>query len=297
MLKTHLIIVPCHSIWNPFHHSQAPNGRPNLGQNPEHWFLAPFQLQGDDHLAFIKHGLYAIITLLKDKTDSSLLVFSGSQTKKPAGPLSESQSYYLLMRQLLRFSQGRDTPNFDGIGKILTEINQLLEERGIEMESLFTTRITTEEYALASFDNMIYSIYRFKQITDVWPTDITIVGFGFKRARFEELHAKAIDFPKDRLNYISIDPSPKGYTVGERTKYFEHLDQLEQQNAVALFAKDWFATRDPLLSKKQSRNPFQRFNDYEDVRLFNLKSPIDHDKLFFDIYIRDKMPWSVVDKS
>lgn len=259
--------------------------------------MAPFQLQGDDHLAFIKHGLQAIITLLNDATDSSLLVFSGSQTKELAGALSESQSYYLLMRQLLRFSQGQHTPNFDGIGRILKEVNRLLEERGIEMESLFTTRITTEEFALDSFDNLIYSIYRFKQITDVWPKEITIVGFGFKKARFEDLHAKAIDFPRERINYISIDPSPKGYTVGERSTYYEHLNQLERENAVSLFAKDWFATRDPLLSKKQSRNPFQRFNDYEDVRLFNLKSPIDHDKLFFDIYIRDKMPWSVVEEA
>lgn len=292
MSRSHLIIVPCHSIWNPFHRSQAPNGKSNLGQNPEHWYLAPFQLQGNDHLAFIKHGLQAIITLLKDEKDGSFLVFSGSQTILAAGALSESQSYYLLMRQLLRVSEGQDPPNFDGIAKYINEIKQLMTRREIDVETLFSTRVTTEEYALDSFDNLIYSIYRFKQMNYTWPQEITIVGFGFKKNRFLELHAKAIDFPKECMNYICIDPSPKGYIINERNEYFQHLANMELKNAVSLFEKDWFATRDPLLTKKQSRNPFKRSNEYEDVRLFNLKSPIDHDKLFFDIYIRDKMPWS-----
>lgn len=295
MSKSHLIIVPCHSIWNPFHRSQAPNAKSNLGQNPEHWYLASFQIQGNDHLAFIKHGLQSIITLLKDEKDGSFLVFSGSQTKLAAGALSESQSYYLLIRQLLRVSDGQEPPNFGGIGKYINEIKQLLLNRQIDIETLFNTRITTEEYALDSFDNLIYSIYRFKQMTADWPNEVTIVGFGFKRTRFLELHARALDFPKERMHYISIDPSPKGYIINEKDKYFEDLTNMEYKNAVSLFEKDWFATRDPLLSKKQSRNPFRRSNDYEDVRLFNLKSPIDHDKLFFDIYIRNKMPWSKKD--
>lgn len=73
-------------------------------------------------------------------------------------------------------------------------------------------RMTTETFALDSFENLIFSIARFREYTGSYPERVTVVGFGMKKERFEELHAKAIRWPSRsyyrghrRFAYIGID--------------------------------------------------------------------------------------------
>lgn len=66
-------------------------------------------------------------------------------------------------------------------------------------------RVTTEEDALDSFQNLLFSIARFHEYTGRYPTKITIVGYEMKRRRFEELHRAAIRWPRERFEYIGID--------------------------------------------------------------------------------------------
>jgi hypothetical protein len=42
-------------------------------------------------------------------------------------------------------------------------------------------------------------------VTGNYPNHITVVGFGMKRKRFEELHLRAIRWPEERFDYIGID--------------------------------------------------------------------------------------------
>lgn len=291
---SHLIIVPCHSIWNQFSNNCKGD---NLGHLPEQWFLAPFQLEGNDHLAFIKHGLQAIRTMAKDPSNKSVVIFSGSQTKTPAGCISEAQSYFFLMWRLLE----RVYSNPDSFPKefpqeilaYLIDIKSILFLRQISLQDLFTSLITTEEYALDSFENLLFSLYRFREYTGEFAEKITIVGFGFKEKRFLELHAKAIDFPKDKIRYVAIDPKPEGYDSKKLKAYFDELESLEQRNALELFATDWYGTRRALRVKKKTRNPFKRVNGYDKVRLFDVSGAIEDDEVFFETYIKGKMPWSV----
>lgn len=289
----HLIIVPCHSIWNQ---SARADHTPNLGHLAEHWFLAPFQLEGNDHIAFIKHGLQAILRLVKDPSNRSVVVFSGSQTKLPAGCISEAQSYYLLMWRLISLAhedEGSFPESFpEDIVKSLKDIKAIMLLRSITVQSLFTSLITTEEFALDSFENLLFSIYRFKQFTEEFPKRITIVGFGFKKRRFLELHAKAINFPVKDVKYVSVDPSPTGYDSTQLKAYFDELESLELRNALDLFASDWYGSKSKLKAKKGTRNPFRRINNYQDVRLFELDDEIENDQVFFETYIEGKMPWS-----
>lgn len=44
-------------------------------------------------------------------------------------------------------------------------------------------RATVEEYALDSYENLLYSIARFREVTGRWPGKITVVGYGMKRRR------------------------------------------------------------------------------------------------------------------
>ena len=84
-------------------------------------------------------------------------------------------------------------------------------------------RAVTEEYALDSYENVLFSLARFHEITGRWPAKMTVVGYGMKRkrwvmgiglclmagwlisCRFEQLHRHVIRFPADRFEYIGID--------------------------------------------------------------------------------------------
>lgn len=66
-------------------------------------------------------------------------------------------------------------------------------------------RATTEEHALDSYQNLLFSIARFHEYTGHYPARITIVGYEMKRRRFNELHRVALRWPEDKFNYIGID--------------------------------------------------------------------------------------------
>jgi len=64
--------------------------------------------------------------------------------------------------------------------------------------------VTTEDAALDSFQNLLFSIARFREITGEYPTRITVVGHSFKRHRFERLHRHALRWPKLRFKYEGV---------------------------------------------------------------------------------------------
>lgn len=65
-------------------------------------------------------------------------------------------------------------------------------------------RVTTEDAALDSFQNVLFSIARFREFTGAYPTRITIVGHDFKHRRFEQLHRLALRWPKIRFMYEGV---------------------------------------------------------------------------------------------
>lgn len=296
--KVELILVPCHSTWKSS--IQPSDETINLGQLPDYWHLAPFQYEGNDHLTFIKHGLTAIKLLLQ-RLHHAIVIFSGSQTKKQAGVISEAQSYYFLCEKLIRYAMCNDNiaiPSFDDeLHLLLQEIKTLLIGQSIDIDELFYGgSITTEEFSLDSFDNLIFSMYRFKEVTKRFPQKITIIGFAFKMARFVNCHAMAIDYPRSNIHYIGIDPKPTNYSAEQLSKYYGDLVELERSNALDLFFSDWYATREPLVTKKKSRNPFNRTAPYtHSDLLFNSCMRMEDDKKYFEKNIKGKMPWSALE--
>ncbi|KAI5954804.1 hypothetical protein KGF57_003828 [Candida theae] len=219
----HLIIVPCHGIYK-------------LGEPPTKqasWYLASFQLDGNDHLCFLDHIEQAVEQLQSDA--NSYLIVSGGETKREAGPISEALSYYTLAAA------------------------QIAKKKQIDV----TDRITTENYARDSFENVIFSICRFYEVWQKYPTYITIIGFEFKRDRFLDLHlSQALGFPSDRVNYIGNSPNPNFTTKEETERYFEDLRSSEYANAVREFKADWYGVQSKLSSKRRKRNPFSRQAGY-----------------------------------
>jgi hypothetical protein len=163
-------------------------------------------------------------------------MFSGGQTKIAAGAMSEAQSYYFLAKELLR---------------------------GLSLNESMIERCYTEQYARDSFENVLFSIARFKQITGEYPKRITISGFEFKKYRFINLHLKTLKFNMDSIGYVGIDPSPD-YDKESREwiKYFQELKDSEYKYAASEFEKDPLGNGTVLGKKKTDRNPFNTSHGY-----------------------------------
>jgi len=124
---------------------------------------------------------------------------------------------------------------------------------GILPSASSSVRATTEDYALDSFQNLLFSIARFHEYTGHYPEQITIVGYEFKRRRFEELHRAALRWPRTRFHYIGIDAEGD-----EKIK----AQEGERLNGYLPYTLDTYGCHDLLLSKRRSRNPFTRFHSY-----------------------------------
>lgn len=46
-----------------------------------------------------------------------------------------------------------------------------------------SSRAVTEEYALDSYENLLFSMARFREVTGHWPEHVTVVGYGMKQRR------------------------------------------------------------------------------------------------------------------
>ena len=73
------------------------------------------------------------------------------------------------------------------------------------LEQEHFVRVTTEDDALDSFQNLLFSIARFHEYTGHYPSKITVVGFEIKRRRFTELHRAALRWPEAMFHYVGID--------------------------------------------------------------------------------------------
>eukprot|EP01031_Cornospumella_fuschlensis_P030010 gene30010-36246_t len=214
---THLIIVPGHAALRISLLSSA-------AMSDESWFLLSYQ-RNQAFPEIISSHIRKGIELL-DADASSLLVFSGGQTRKDVGPISEAASYYYLA-QYNRWASQAD----------------------------LTTRIFLEEYARDSLENLMFSICRFREVTGTYPLRITVVGFDFKAERFSSLHRSALAYPTGNFTYVGLESPSK----------FNQLNAVTgEQQAASAFLLDPYGCHDSALANKRSiRNPFHRGIPYE----------------------------------
>ncbi|KAH9258939.1 hypothetical protein BASA81_002559 [Batrachochytrium salamandrivorans] len=144
----------------------------------------------------------------------SVVVFSGGQTNRQVGRLSEAESY---------------------------------RRAAVERLSLDTSQVVLEEYALDSFQNLVYSICRYKQQVGRYPMRVKVVGFEFKRDRFVGEHARAIGL--SQMEY-----------VGFGNAKLQH--DMEVNGVVKQFRQDLFGCLPPLSIKRAERNVYNRQHPY-----------------------------------
>ncbi|KAH9033122.1 hypothetical protein EDB84DRAFT_107446 [Lactarius hengduanensis] len=210
----HLVIVPGHGIWTGAHAEDA--------ENEDSWLLASYQRgRGRPSIfrAHISHG-----SQIASEDPKALLVFSGGYTS-PLSATSEGESY-------LRFARAT----------------------GLLPPADRFTRATTEDAALDSFQNVLFSVARFRELTGAYPARITVVGHNFKRRRFEQLHRRALRWPKLHFTYVGI---PLGTEADER-----QAGSGELTNAFTPYSTDLYGCHAPLVQKRAGRNFHAKAHGY-----------------------------------
>eukprot|EP00270_Netrium_digitus_P017028 TRINITY_DN6185_c0_g6_i1.p1 TRINITY_DN6185_c0_g6~~TRINITY_DN6185_c0_g6_i1.p1 ORF type:complete len:282 (-),score=47.48 TRINITY_DN6185_c0_g6_i1:177-1022(-) len=185
------------------------------------WFLEPYQQIPGQASTFIDHIRAGIMAAAADS--DSLLLFSGGETRKNAGPRSEAQSYWMIA----------EAANWFGHPEV--------QERAL-----------TEEHARDSFENLLFSICRFRELSGSYPANITVVSYDFKERRFARIHRSAIRFPSSRFFFIGtpmVAAGRAGALAGE-------------EKTIAAFQSDPYGCQGLLKAKRQQRNPFARSLPY-----------------------------------
>lgn len=215
---TTLVLVPGHAVYI------ADEWDDVSVHDEANWMLEPFQR--GQVATLVKHIQLGVELTANDST--ALLLFSGGQTRGGTGPRSEGFTYWTIA----------NTANWYHYG-----------HTGVHNRSF------AEEYARDSFENILFSICRFHQITGNYPRVIKIVGFEFKRTRFVTLHRRALRFPLHRFQYFGIDPEDVGGMHGPVAH--------ERSAAMGPFSADPYGCNTASLNdKRERRNPYLRYHPY-----------------------------------
>ena len=188
----------------------------------------------EDRPIYESHVNYAFNHLKWRKNGNPLLVISGGFTKIQKY-CSESRSYIQMA---------------NNIGLALPE------------------NIALEEYALTSIENLLFSLYVYKDIRKVYPKEIDVISWEFKRTRFQKtLEAinnwKPIGEQWNTLNFFPVGDlwgNPQKNALGDEKAY---IDSLGKGGLVGYYnlqmTKDMLEKRDVYNSRSLAKI---RYKDY-----------------------------------
>mmetsp|Transcript_18462 Transcript_18462/g.55712 ORF Transcript_18462/g.55712 Transcript_18462/m.55712 type:complete len:253 (-) Transcript_18462:868-1626(-) len=158
-----LVLVACHAVFIGSDYSNA--------EDLASWQLLPYQQVPGQTNSFLQHMQMGIGAAANDP--NALLVFSGGQTRLEAGARSEGQSYWSV-----------------------SDAHGWFGHPGVQ------ARAVTEEHARDSFENLMFSICRFREVTGHYPRTIVVASFEFKHSRFATMHREALRWPLDRFRFL-----------------------------------------------------------------------------------------------
>ncbi len=216
---------PVHLVVVPGHAVYAGSEQAHCGDD-DRWFLLPFQ-RGEPP-RYVEHVWRGV---REARDEAALLVFSGGFTRAEAGPRSEAYGYWQVARQHRWWGDTR-----------------------------VSKRAVTEEYARDSYENLLFSVCRFRETTGRYPDRVTVVGWGFKGQRFQQ-HREALGLP--RLDYVAVNEPEdlEGARAGERRTREAFVD-----DPYGVRVRDGFdpARYEPahLGEKRLARDPFGRATTY-----------------------------------
>ncbi|KAG6557371.1 hypothetical protein Mapa_001301 [Marchantia paleacea] len=209
-----LVMVAGHAVYTSSSCSKA--------EGEDSWFLESYQKHPGQASTFVEHIKTGVEVAAQD--ERSLLLFSGGETRKEAGPRSEAQSYWLVAESKDWFGKREDVRD----------------------------RSLTEEHARDSFENLLFSVCRFREITGAYPINITVVSYDFKEYRFANLHRSALHFPASRFFFKGTPSAPSSTLAAQQ-------GELRVQGS---FERDPYGCEGSLRMKRLTRDPFLRTVPY-----------------------------------
>lgn len=242
---THLVLVAGHAVLTSTDVHDV--------SSPSNWLLLDYQR--DQLRTFVAHIRRGVEIATADT--QALLVFSGGETRVKAGPRSEAQSYWTAAEH-----EGWWKPPAETGSELVSASPAVRPETALPDD--VSSRAVTEEYARDSFENLFFSVCRFREVTGAYPARITVVGFAFKAERFRTLHRAALRYPEERFAYEGIDPpmssdaatDPVAAAAAAQAR--AAMLSGEQSASYLPFQRDPYSCYPPLSLKKRARNPFRR---------------------------------------
>lgn len=228
----HLIVVAGHAVVRM-------NQLMSADRDDSAWWLLQYQKQQGYPAILSSHIKRGLSLLAADP--QALLLFSGGQTRRDVGPISEAASYYYLAE-----AKGW-VPALDPASAAAASAASARAHREPR------ERIFLEEYARDSLENLLFSMCRYREVVGSYPRHVTMVGFDFKGERFKRLHAAAVGLSASSFTY-------EGLSSGDTFRQVE-AEQGEQA-AVLAFTADPYACSPELHGKEELRNPFRRSIPY-----------------------------------
>jgi hypothetical protein len=138
-------------------------------------------------------------------------------------------------------------------------------------------RVFLEEYSRDSFENVLLSLCRFKEITGNFPKKVFVISWAFKEARFD-FHRQVIHFPGEKFEFIGANqPTDLAFAIKGETI------------ALAAFHESFYGNSGKLLEKKIQRNPLNRQHPHKVLlsEFFNfIEDPANKQSPF-----PGKLPW------
>ncbi|KAI5117191.1 hypothetical protein M0805_004961 [Coniferiporia weirii] len=226
----HLIVVPGHGVWLGSDVRETLDEYSWAMQNYHNGGGGGAQTRIEAFVGHIRKGVE-----LADADPKSLLVFSGGATQAST-PRTESTSYLSLALALSLL--GPSFPTRFSSGSYMNTYG----------------RTATEEYALDSFQNLLFSIARFRTVTGRYPARVTVVGYAMKESRFDELHRAALRWPTQQWEYVGIDM--------EHEQQREVAIKGELENGYMPYMRDLYGCHGSLLEKRRARNVHYRAHPY-----------------------------------
>lgn len=200
-----LVLVACHSVYTGLDFTHP--------EDQSSWYLLDYQkVPGQVH-SFVEHIKLGVAQAAADP--QAMLLFSGGKTRRDAGPRAEAMGYWLVAEANSWFGHA----------------------------AAVRDRAYTEEHARDSFENFMFGLCRFYELTGHYPSSIVVVGYEFKRLRFGELHRAALRWPPKSFNYVGTPALTEGAEAGEET-------------TAAAFEKDPYGCAGELAEKRAKRDPF-----------------------------------------
>lgn len=178
----------------------------------------------DEGIRYWEHT--AAAARLAGEDSSAVLVPSGGATRSQAGKLAEGKS----LEDLIAYENYFEYPGL-------------------------RDRMVPEMYARDSFENLLFALCLFRAVQGVYPDAITVVGWKFKRERFE-LHRQAVGWERD-FRYVGVNNPEEGKPLdtavaGERVKIVAVREDPYLQSA------EW-------QTQREQRNPFGQRNPYREL--------------------------------